>query len=225
MRCDAKERERGRERARRVCRQRKTAHSFSSFRTTQRPVRDPVSPSISSRAAPSLPQSPSSDILVAGPPPSWCPPLCQAPKLFLLLPLPLLLLLLLTTFFFFFFFCCFFFFLLQTSETSENLSPTIHTHKSSKAVCKDRDPPAPKAAANTLTSTRKAELALKSPPKKSRKNSKISWKSCKLETTVEAPLSHSRLSHSQVVAELPENTREFWLRIPATKMHTRSKML
>jgi hypothetical protein len=92
-------------------------------------------------------------------------------------------------------------------------------------VCKDRDPPAPKAAANTLTSTRKAELALKSPPKKSRKNSKISWKSCKLETTVEAPLSHSRLSHSQVVAELPENTREFWLRIPATKMHTRSKML
>ncbi len=206
MRCDAKEREREEERARRVCRQRKTAHSFSSFRTTQRPVRDPVSPSISSRAAPSLPQSPSSDILVAG------PPLYPAPKLFLLLPLPLLLLLL-TTFFFFFFFCCFFFFLLQTSETSEKLAPTIHTHKSSKAVCRDRDPPAPKAAANTLTSTRKAELALKSPPKKSRKNSKNSWKSCKLETTVEAPLSNSRLSHSlslslsRCCAELPENTR------------------
>ncbi len=168
MRCDAKERERGRERARRVCRQRKTAHSFSSFRTTQRPVRDPVSPSISSLAAPSLPQSPSSDILVAGPLPY------QAPKLFLLPPLPLpLLLLLLTTFFFFFFFCCFFFFLLQTSETSENLPPTIHTQKSSKTVCRDRDPPAPKAAANTLTSTRKAELALKSPQKNQEKIPKI----------------------------------------------------
>jgi hypothetical protein len=56
-------------------------------------------------------------------------------------------------------------------------------------------------------------LALKSPPKKSRKNSKNSWKSCKLETTVEAPLSNSRLSHSlslslsRCCAELPENTR------------------
>jgi hypothetical protein len=40
-------------------------------------------------------------------------------------------------------------------------------------VCRDRDPPAPKAAANTLTSTRKAELALKSPQKNQEKIPKI----------------------------------------------------
>ncbi len=47
-----------------VCHRKTSRSSFSSFRTTDRSVRDPVSPSISSGAAPPTPQPPSPVILL-----------------------------------------------------------------------------------------------------------------------------------------------------------------